>query len=56
MDLFGIKMLGFTAENGRKLLISIALVGGLVCANLLVRFPSSCSSTSRTATPRTSRT
>jgi hypothetical protein len=38
MELFGIELLGFTAENGRKLLISIVLVGGLIVANLILRY------------------
>jgi small-conductance mechanosensitive channel len=37
VDLLGIKMIGVTAENGRKLLISVVLVGAVVLANVLLR-------------------
>ena len=37
VDLFGIKMIGVTAENGRKLVISVVLIGAVVLANVLLR-------------------
>ena len=37
MQFFGITLLGFTAENGRKLLISIGLIVAVMLANRLVR-------------------
>lgn len=38
VEIFGIKFLGFNAENGRKLLISIVLIVAVVLANRLLRF------------------
>lgn len=38
MELFGVTLVGFTAENGRKLVISLVLIAAVMIANRILRF------------------
>lgn len=38
MELFGVTLVGFTAENGRKLLITLVLIAAVMIANRILRF------------------